>query len=129
MILVQFGLDSSLDVCRGQSLSSLVTPYLTDKGTYCRSWKIMLPFNRTVITIEVVSKVVSHIIGSCCRSISLICKVFKGIIKYFSLIIHNISMNFIIWQCKDIIKYNGFLHYCSVNAAMINPPTVGQYTK
>ena len=74
---------------------------------------IILSFNRTMITVEVVSKVVSDIIGSCCRSISLLCKVFKGIIKCFSPIIHNISTDFIIWQCQDIVEYNNCLNYCS----------------
>ena len=52
---------------------------------------ITLPFNRTTITVKVVSKVISDIIGSCCRSISLLCKILKCIIMYFSPIIHNIS--------------------------------------
>ena len=39
---------------------------------------IIFPFNRTTITIEVVSKVISDIIGSCCRSIFLLCKFFKS---------------------------------------------------
>ena len=63
---------------------------------------IILPFNRTMITVKVDSKVISDIVGSCCRSISLLCKILKGIIMYFSPIIHNISMDFIIWQCQDI---------------------------
>ena len=55
---------------------------------------IILPFNRTTITVKVVSKAISDIVGSCCRSISLLCKILKGIIMYFSPIIHNISMDF-----------------------------------
>ena len=55
---------------------------------------IILPFNRTTITVKIVSKVISDIIGSCCRSISLPCKILKGIIMYFSPVIHNISMDF-----------------------------------
>ena len=49
-------------------------------------WAIILPFNRTMITVEVVSKVVSDIIGSCCRLISLLYEASKGIIKYFDLL-------------------------------------------
>ena len=67
-------------------------------------WSIILLLNRSMITVEVVSKVVSDIIGSCWRSIPLLCKVFKGIIKYFGPIIHDISMDFKIWQCKDIVS-------------------------
>ena len=63
-------------------------------------WAIILPFYRATITDEVVSKVVSDIIGSCCMLISLLCEVFKGIIKYFGPIIH-VSMDFIIWQHND----------------------------
>ena len=76
-------------------------------------WAIILSFNRTIITVEVVSKVVSDIIGNCCRSISSICEVFKGIIKYFGPIIHDISTDFIIRQCQDIVEYNSCLNYCS----------------
>ena len=73
----------------------------------------LLLVNRTRITVEVVNKVVSDIIGSCCRLISLLCKVFKGIIKYFGPIICDTSTNFIIWQCKDIVEYSACLNYCS----------------
>ena len=96
---------------------------------------IILPFNKTMITVEVVSKVVSDIIGSCCKSISLLCQVFKGITKYFSPIIHNISMDFILWQCQDTVEYNICLNYCSeivriqINVVVMKPPAVGQYTK
>ena len=74
---------------------------------------IILPFNRTMITVKVVSKVISDIIGSCYRSISLLCKILEGIIMYFSPIIYNISTDFIIWQCQDIVEHNSCLNYCS----------------
>ena len=74
---------------------------------------IILPFNRTMITVKIVSKVISDIIGSCCRSISLLCKILKGIIMYFSPVIHNISMDFIIRQSQDIVEYYSCLNYCS----------------
>ena len=87
-----------------------LTGFTTD---YNILWAIILPFNRTMITVEVVSKVVCDIIGSCLRSVSLLCEVFKGIIKYFGPIIHDTSMNFIMWQCKDILGYSSCLNYCS----------------
>ena len=85
-------------------------------------WAIILPFNRTVITVEVISTVVSDIIGSCCRSISLLCKVFKGIIKYCGPFIHNVSTDFIILQCKDIVKVQIWLvlfYYNNPNNPML----------
>ena len=39
---------------------------------------IILPFNRTMITVKVVSKVISDIVGSCCRSIALLNKILKA---------------------------------------------------
>ena len=74
---------------------------------------IILPFNRTMTTVKLVSKVISDIIGSCCRSISLPCKSLKGIIMYFSPVIYNISMDFIIRQSQDIVEYYSCLNYCS----------------
>ena len=74
---------------------------------------IILPFNWTTITVKIVSKVISDITGSCCRSISLPCKILKGIIMYFSPVIHNISMDCIIRQSQDIVEYYSCLNYCS----------------
>ena len=74
---------------------------------------IILPFNRTTITVYIVSKVISGIIGSCCRLISLPCKILKGIIMYFSPVIHNISTDFNIRQSQDIVEYYSCLNYCS----------------
>ena len=99
------------------------------------SHTIILPFKWTTITVDVVSKVISDIIGSYCRLISLLCKILKGITMYFSPIIHNINMDFIIWLCQDIVEYNNCLNYCSdivrilINVAIIKPPSVGQYTQ
>ena len=74
---------------------------------------IILPFNRTTITVKIVSKIISDIIGSCCRLISLPCKILKGIIMYFSPVIDNISMDFIIRKSQDIVEYYSCLNYCS----------------
>ena len=73
---------------------------------------IILPFNWTTITVKIVSKVISNITGSCCRSISLPCKILKGIIMYFSPVIHNISTDCIIRQSQDIVEYYSCLNYC-----------------
>ena len=66
-----------------------------------------------MITVKIVGKVISDIIGSCCRSIYLLCKILKSIIMYFSPIIHNICTDFIIRQSQDIVEYYSCLNYCS----------------
>ena len=95
---------------------------------------IILPANRTCITGEIVCEVVSDIIGSCGRSTSYICKVLKGLIKYFGPI-NDLSAHFICRHREYIVQYNCCLHHCSdivrvqVYTSVENSPSVGQYTE